>query len=193
MNNLSLNGLLIFLLLILAGCAPMVAVGVGTGAGTGAVVTEDRRTSGTFVEDEIIESKSNRRIKEQLGNKVHINITSFNRIVLLTGQVPDEAMKEQAERLVMTISNVRNIINELVIAEKSSLTSRSKDALITSRVKGRFLTSGKFQINHIKVVTENATVYLLGMVKREEADNAAEIASSTSSVLKVVKGFEYLD
>ncbi|GJL73297.1 MAG: hypothetical protein NMNS01_24960 [Nitrosomonas sp.] len=171
----------------------MVAAGVGTGAGTGAMVAEDRRTSGTFIEDETIESRSSRRIKEQLGNKVHINVTSFNRIVLLTGEVPEEAMKEQAERLVMTIQNVREIINEIAIAEKSSLTSRSKDALITSRVKGRFLTSGTFQINHIKVVTEDRTVYLLGMVKREEADNAAEIASSTSGVLKVVKAFEYLD
>ena len=105
MKNLSLNGLLILLLPILASCAPMVAVGVGAGAGTGAVVAEDRRTSGTFVEDETIESRSGRRIKEQLGNKVHINVTSFNRIVLLTGEVPDETMKEQAERLVMTIQS----------------------------------------------------------------------------------------
>lgn len=193
MKNLSLNGLFIFLLPILTSCAPMVAAGVGTGAGTGAMVAEDRRTSGTFIEDETIESRSSRRIKEQLGNKVHINVTSFNRIVLLTGEVPEEAMKVQAERLVMTIQNVREIINEIAIAEKSSLTSRSKDALITSRVKGRFLTSGTFQINHIKVVTEDRTVYLLGMVKRDEADNAAEIASSTSGVLKVVKAFEYLD
>jgi osmotically-inducible protein OsmY len=192
MKNLSLK-LLILLLPILASCAPMVAVGVGAGAGTGAVVAEDRRTSGTFVEDETIESRSGRRIKEQLGNKVHINVTSFNRIVLLTGEVPDETMKEQAERLVMTIQNVREIINEIAIAEKSTLTSRSNDALITSRVKGRFLTRGEFQINHIKVVTEDSTVYLLGMIKREEADNAAEIARSTSGVLKVVKAFEYLD
>ena len=193
MKNIYLNGLLAFLLPILASCAPMAAVGVTTGAGTGAVVSEDRRTSGMFVEDESIELKSNRRIKEQLGDNVHINVTSFNRIVLLTGEVPDEVMKEQAERFVMTIPNVRNIINEIAIAENSSLTSRSKDSLITSRVKGRFLTKGKFQINHIKVLTENGIVYLLGMVKHEEADNAAEIASATSGVLKVVKVFEYLD
>lgn len=193
MKNISLNGLLAFLLPILASCAPMAAVGVSTGAGTGAVVSEDRRTSGIFVEDESIELKSNKRIKEQLGNDVHINVTSFNRIVLLTGEVTEEVMKKQAERLIMTIPNVRNIINEIAIAENSSLTSRSKDSLITSRVKGRFLTSGKFQINHIKVVTENGIVYLLGMVKHEEADNAAEIARSTSGVLKVVKAFEYLN
>jgi len=193
MKNISLNGLLALLLPILASCAPMAAVGVSTGAGTTAVVSEDRRTSGIFVEDESIELKSNRRIKEQLGNKIHINVTSFNRIVLLTGEVPDEVMKKQAERFVMTIPNVRNIINEIAIAENSSLTSRSKDALITSRVKGRFLTKGKFQINYIKVVTENGVVYLLGMVLHEEADNAAEIASATSGVLKVVKAFEYLD
>ncbi len=193
MKYLSINWLLALLLPILVSCAPLVAVGVGAGAGTGAVVTEDRRTSGMFIEDEAIELKSNRRIKEQLGNDVRINSTSFNRVVLLTGQAPNEEMKEQAEKLVMSVQNVRKIVNEIAIAEKISLASRSKDALITSQVKGRFLTKGKFQINHIKVVTENSVVYLLGMVKRDEAENAAEIASSTSGVRKVVKAFEYLD
>lgn len=193
MKNLSINYLLVLLLPMLISCAPLVAVGVGAGAGTGAVVSEDRRTSGMFIEDEAIELKSNRRIKEQLGNDVRINSTSFNRVVLLTGEAPTETLKQQAEKLVMSVQNVRKIVNEIVIAEKSSLASRSKDTLITSQVKGRFLTKGKFQINHIKVVTENGVVYLLGMVKREEAENAAEIASSTSGVQKVVKVFEYLN
>lgn len=193
MKNLSINYLLVLLLPMLVSCAPLVAVGVGAGAGTGAVVSEDRRTSGMFIEDEAIELKSNRRIKEQLGNDVRINSTSFNRVVLLTGEAPTETLKQQAEKLVMSVQNVRKIVNEIVIAEKSSLASRSKDTLITSQVKGRFLTKGKFQINHIKVVTENGVVYLLGMVKREEAENAAEIASSTSGVQKVVKVFEYLN
>ncbi len=193
MKNLSINYLLVLLLPMLVSCAPLVAVGVGAGAGTGAVVSEDRRTSGMFIEDESIELKSNRRIKEQLGNNVRINSTSFNRVVLLTGEAPTETLKQQAEKLVMSVQNVRKIVNEIVIAEKSSLASRSKDTLITSQVKGRFLTKGKFQINHIKVVTENGVVYLLGMVKREEAENASEIASSTSGVQKVVKVFEYLN
>lgn len=185
--------LLIFILPFLPSCAPMVALGVGAGAGTGAIVAEDRRTSGTFIEDESIELKSERRIHEQLGKEVHINVTSFNRIVLLTGEAPTEALKEQAGRLVRSIENVRNIINEITIREKTSLASRSNDAFITSKVKSRFLGSDKFQINHIKIVTENSVVYLLGMVRHEEAESAVEIARSTSGVSKVVKVFEYID
>jgi len=184
---------LVFLLPFLTGCAPMVAVGVGTGAGTTAMVSEDRRTSGIFIEDESIELKSSRRIYEQLGNQLHVNVTSFNRIVLLTGEAPTEAIKEEAGRLVRSIENVRNIINEIPIGEKSTLGSLSKYTFITSKVKSRFLASGKFQINHVKIVTEKGVVFLLGMVKREEADNATEIASSTSGVSKVVRVFEYIN
>lgn len=188
------NGLLlIFLLPFLPSCAPMVALGVGAGAGTGAIVAEDRRTSGIFIEDESIELKSERRIYEQLGKQVHVNVTSFNRIVLLTGEAPNEVLKEEAGKLVRSIENVRNIINEITIGEKSSLSSRSNDTFITSKVKSRFLGSKKFQINHIKIVTENSVVYLLGMVRHEEAESAVEIARSTSGVSKVVKVFEYID
>ncbi|SER35944.1 Osmotically-inducible protein OsmY, contains BON domain [Nitrosomonas sp. Nm51] len=183
----------VLLLLPLTGCAPMVAVGVGAGAGTGAMVAEDRRTSGIFIEDESIELKSSKRLHEQFGNQANINVTSFNRIVLLTGEVPTENMKEEASRLIRSIENVRNVINEITIGEKSSLGSRSKDTFITSKVKSRFLASGEFQINHIKIVTEKGVVYLLGVVKRAEADNAVEIARSTSGVVKVVKVFEYLN
>lgn len=185
--------LMIFPLLLLTSCAPMVAVGVGAGAGTGAMVAEDRRTSGIFIEDESIELKGSKRLYEQFGNQAHINITSFNRIVLLTGEVPTETMKEEASRLIRSIENVRNVINEITIGEKSSLGSRSNDTFITSKVKSRFLASGKFQINHIKIITEKGVVFLLGVVKRAEADNATEIARSTSGVVKVVKVFEYLD
>ncbi len=184
--------LLLFLPFIV-GCVPMVAVGVGAGAGTGALVSEDRRTSGIFIEDESIELKSARRINQQLGNNVHINVTSFNRVVLLTGTAPDEAMKKEAEILVMSVDNVRHIINEVEIAEKKSLASRSNDTLITSKVKTRFIGVRGFQINHVKIVTENKTVYLMGMVRHAEADSAAEIASSTTGVEKVVRVFEYLD
>jgi len=184
---------LMFILPFTVSCAPMAAIGVGAGVGTSAAVAEDRRTSGIFIEDEAIELKSSRRLYEQLGNRANINITSFNRIVLLTGEVPDEAMKTEATRLVRSIANVRNVINEITIGEKSSLASRSNDTFITSKVKGRFLTSGKFQINHVKIITEKSVVFLLGVVKRAEADNATEIASSTSGVTRVVKVFEYLD
>ena len=184
--------LLLFLPFIV-GCVPMVAVGVGAGASTGALVSEDRRTSGIFIEDESIELKSARRINQQLGNNVNINVTSFNRVVLLTGTAPDEAMKKEAEVLVMSVDNVRHIINEVKIAEKKSLASRSNDTLITSKVKTRFIGVRGFQINHVKIVTENKIVYLMGMVRHAEADSAAEIASSTTGVEKVVRVFEYLD
>tara|TARA_R110002073_G_scaffold286245_1_gene450904 strand:+ start:397 stop:990 length:594 start_codon:yes stop_codon:yes gene_type:complete len=197
MKNLNINGLLFISLTLfipfLAGCVPLVAVGVGAGAGAGAVMAEDRRTSGVFIEDEAIELKSARRINEQLGDNIHINITSFNRNVLLTGEVPDEASKVTAERLVMSIQNVRNTINELAVSGISSLTSRSNDTLITSKVKARLINIEKFQINHVKVVTENGIVYLMGMVRQQEANDAAKIASSTAGVLKVIKVFEYLN
>lgn len=194
MKNTNRNRLLLALLLpALSGCEVLVATGIVTGVGTGLAVSEDRRTSGTFVEDEGIEIKSAKLIREKLGANVHVNVTSFNRNVLLTGEAPTEAMKKEVENLVMGISNVRNVTNEITVANVSTLISRSNDMLITTKVKGRFLDGGRFQINHVKVVTENGVVYLLGLVKRQEAESASEIASSTSGVLKVVKVFEYLD
>lgn len=194
MKNTNRNWLLLALLLpALSGCEVFVAAGIVTGVGTGLAVSEDRRTSGTFVEDEGIELKSAKHIREKLGANVQVNVTSFNRNVLLTGEAPTEAMKKEVENLVIGISNVRNVTNEISVANASSLISRSNDMLTTTKVKGRFLDSGRFQINHIKVVTENGAVYLLGLVKRQEAESASEIASSTSGVLKVVKVFEYLD
>lgn len=190
MKNVNQTWLLSLLLLtVLSGCVPIVATGVGVGVG----VLEDRRTSGAFVEDQGIELKAEKRINEKLRNDVHINVTSFNRNVLLTGEAPTEAMKKEVERLVISVENVHNVANEIAVAGISSFTSRSNDTLITSKVKARFLDAQKFQINHVKVVTESSVVYLLGLVKRKEADDAVEIARSTGGVSKVVKVFEYLD
>ena len=192
MKYLNQTWLALFLFFpFLVGCVPMFAV--GTAAGTGAYISEDRRTSGMFIEDEGIELKGSRRIYQQFGDKVHINITSYNRMVLLTGEAPTETIKADIEKLIMGVDNVRKIFNEIAVAGNTSLASRSNDTLITSKVKARFLTERKFQINHVKIVTENEVVYLLGVVTRQEADNAAEIASSTSGVKKVVKVFEYLN
>lgn len=195
MNNhfVSLLLLWIFALLMLSGCVPMVLTGVGVGAGTGALMVEDRRSSGIFIEDERIELKTSRRLNESLGDKIRANVTSYNRNVLLTGEAIDESTKKEAEKLAMSVENVLNVFNEISVAERSSLASRSNDALITSKVKTRFLNNGVFQVNHVKVVTTNNVVYLLGLVTREEADAAAQIASTTASVAKVVKVFEYLD
>ena len=192
MKHLNQTWLTLFLIFpFLVGCVPMLAV--GTAAGTGAYVSEDRRTSGMFIEDEGIELKGARRIYQQFGDQVHINITSYNRMVLLTGEAPTETIKADIEKLIMGVDNVRKIFNEIAVAGNTSLASRSNDTLITSKVKTRFLTARKFQINHVKIVTENEVVYLLGVVTLQEADNAAQIASSTSGVKKVVKVFEYLN
>ncbi len=175
----------------LVGCVPMFAI--GTAAGTGTYISEDRRTSGMFIEDEGIELKGSRRIHQQFGDNVHINVTSYNRMVLLSGEAPTETIKADIEKLMMGVDNVRKIFNEITIAGNTSLASRSNDALLTSKVKTRFLTERKFQINHVKIVTENEVVYLLGVVTRQEGDSAGQIASSTSGVKKVVKVFEYLN
>lgn len=185
--------ILILLLPALSGCVPLVVAGVGAGAGTGTLMSEDRRTSGMFIEDQAIELKTSRRINEQLGRDVRINVTSFNRNVLLTGEAPNESLKNEAEKLAMSIVNVRNVYNEIEISEKTALSARTNDSLITSKVKGRFLSHRKFQINYVKVVTENSVVYLLGVVTREEGGSAAQIASTTAGVKKVVKVFEYLN
>ncbi|WP_090882498.1 BON domain-containing protein [Nitrosovibrio sp. Nv6] len=189
------NGLLLLVLLfpLLSGCALLVAGGVASGVGAGVAVSQDRRTSGMFVEDEGIEIKSDRRIREKLGGSVNVNITSFNRNVLLTGEAQTEALKREVEKLVRGVENVRGVTNEIAVGGESSFASRSNDALITSKVKARFMDGGKFQVNHVKVVTEDAIVYLLGLVRVNEAESAVDIARSTGGVRKVVKVFEYLE
>src|SRR5688500_6378878 len=122
-----------------SGCALLVGTGVAAGVGTGVTMTQDRRSTGIFVEDEGIEQKSDRFISEKFGKKVHVNVTSFNRIVLLTGEVPSAETKREVERLIRKVGNVRGITNEITVGVLSPYTSRSKDALITSRVKGSFM------------------------------------------------------
>ena len=193
MFNRNLKWLLILLFPFISGCAVLVAAGVVSGVGAGAAVSQDRRTSGMFVEDEGIEFKGGRRISEKMGGDVNVNVTSFNRNVLLTGEAPTEGLKKEIGKLVTGVQNVRKVTNEIAIGDVSSFASRSNDALLTSKVKARFLDSGEFQVNHVKVVTEDAVVYLLGLVKVREGDSAVNIARSTSGVRKVVKVFEYLD
>ena len=180
---------LAFSVIHLQGCFPVIA----TGAGAGVLMAEDRRTSGTFIEDQSIELKASKRLEEKFKNTIHINITSYNRTILMTGEVLTEDTKQEAEKIVRAVPSVSNVINELVIGLGSSYTSRSNDSYLTSKVKVRFVDLGKFQVNHVKVVTENSVVYLLGMVTRKEADNAVDIARTTGGVQKVVKLFEYID
>lgn len=175
--------------LSLQGCFPVVATGVGTGV----LMAEDRRTSGTYVEDQGIEFKAANRIDEKFKDKTHINITSYNRNVLLTGEAPTDEIKNEIGNIVKAVTNVHNVVNEITVAAPTSLMSRSNDSYITSKIKTFFVDTNKFQANHVKVVTENGVVYLLGLVKHKEGDDAVEIASTTSGVTKVVKMFEYLD
>lgn len=173
----------------LQGCFPVVAAG----AGAGVLMAQDRRTSGAYVEDEAIEAKSFDRIGKQFKDSVHVNVTSFNRSALITGEVPNAEAKAQVERIVANILNVVKTHNELVIAGNSSLTARSNDALITSNVKLRFIGDKRFSANHIKVTTERGVVYLMGIVNRAEGRAAAEVASGSKGVSSVVELFEYVD
>ncbi len=179
----------IALMPVFTGCA---AVAIGGAAATGMLVAEDRRTVGTITEDQGIELKAASRIEEKVRD-AHINITSYNRAVLLTGEVPTEAAKADAERIARAVENVRSVFNELGVGANSSVQARTNDAVITSKVKARFVDGGKFSPVHVKVVTENSVVYLLGMVKRQEAAEATEIARTTGGVSKVVRVFDYLD
>jgi osmotically-inducible protein OsmY len=175
---------------LIQGCGALIA---GGAAATGVVLSQDRRTIGTLTEDEGIEIKSANRIGERFKDGVHVNVTSYNRMVLLTGEVPDAATRTEVERIAWSVQNVRGVHNELAVAGVSSLTVRSNDTLITSSVKGRLLDSHKLNPIHVKVVTENSIVYLLGLVTKQEAEVATEIARTTSGVQKVVRVFEFLN
>lgn len=172
----------------LSACAPLL---VG-----GAVVTgmsaADRRTTGSQIEDERIETRGGTRIREHLGERVHINITSYNRQVLLTGEVPSEQDKQLAEQVISRIENVRSITNELAVLGPSTLTQRSSDALVTGRVKANLIDARDLNASAFKVVTERGVVYLLGRVTAREADRATDIARRTSGVQKVVRLFELI-
>ncbi|MDP8567454.1 BON domain-containing protein [Methylophilus aquaticus] len=172
----------------LAGCFPAV---VG-GATAGGIMAADRRTSGIFVEDQGIELKVSKRLLSYMDNAAHVNVTSYNRVVLLTGEVPSEAQRTEAENLSREITNVREIHNALVVGAASSIGDRSNDAYTTTKVKTRFISENLFPANIVKVVTEANTVYLMGIVSEKEANDAVEIARNTEGVSKVVKVFEYI-
>ena len=170
----------------LTGCVPVAAVGVGAGA----LVFADSRPTETYIADEAIETRASNRINEKYGDKAHVNATSYNRAVLLTGEVPTEAARAEVEKIATGVPNVRAITNELVVAGVSSFGARSNDSYITSKVKARFIDANKFATNQVKVVTEAGAVYLLGIVTQRESDAAVEIARTTGGVQKVVRVFE---
>jgi len=171
----------------LSGCVPLV---VGAAVGGTALVATDRRSVGAQADDETIELKIANHIGTGYGDRVHVNVTSYNGIVLLTGEVPTPDIVASIGDVARTTAKVRVVHNEIVVAAASPLGSRSNDSYITSKVKTRFVEKNKFSATHVKVVTDRQVVYLMGLVKRDEADNAAQIASTTEGVLRVVKLFE---
>jgi len=172
----------------LQGCFPMVAAGF-TG---GVMASMDRRSVGTQTEDESIEWKASARVSEKLGDKGHVNFTSFNRKVLITGEVPTSEAKAEAETIVSGVTNVQGVYNELVVGPVSNYSNRSNDSFITSKVKSRSVDSGKFNPVHVKVVTEAGTAFLLGMVTQPEADSAINVARTTAGVKRVVNLLEII-
>ena len=172
----------------LQGCIPFVAAG----ATAGALATFDRRSLGTQTEDESIEWKASALVNEKLGDKSHINFTSYNRKVLLTGEVPTSEAKAEAERLVLSVNHVQSVYNELLVRPASSFSDRSNDSFITSKVKSRSVDSGKFNPVHVKVITEAGTVFLLGMVTQPEANSAIQVARTTAGAKTVVNLLEII-
>jgi len=172
---------------LVTSCVPVAVVG----AGTVAVMTDDRRTTGIYVEDENIEWKTYSRLSDARSRGAHINATSYNRKVLLTGEVATEDLKKEVGAIVTRIESVVEVVNELQVAGSSSLTARGNDGLITTNVKTRMINNKKFSPNHVKVLTEANVVYLMGIVSQEEGDAAAEVARTTQGVKSVVKVFEY--
>lgn len=175
---------------VIHGCA---AVVVG-GAATGIMMADDRRKTGVYLEDEEIELRAMDRLRGQFPEKtVSVSVTSYNHHVLLTGQVPDPDTKVRVQEAIRVIPNVARVFDETTVSGKTSLTSETNDASITAAVKTRLIRSNKVSSNHVKVVTEASVVYLMGLVTREEGEEAALIAASTKGATRVVKVFEYLN
>jgi len=166
----------------LQGCFGLALGGVTTGV----LAVVDRRSIGVQTDDQSIELKASARLSKDLKEKSHINFTSYNRRVLLSGEVPDETTKARVQEEVRRIENVERVWNELTIAGNSTLTSRSSDSYVTSKVKARFIDANQFHANHVKVVTEAGVVFLLGIVNQREADAAIQVARTTQGVRKVI-------
>jgi len=173
---------------MLSGCFPLVM----GGALMGTLVATDRRTSGAQLEDQGIELRAASRIRENLGERVHVNVNSYNRRVLVTGEVPNERDKQLVEQIVSRVENVTSVVNELAELGSATFTQRSSDVLVSSRVKAGFVDAKDLYANAFKVVAERGTVYLMGRVTQREADRATEITRTTSGVQKVVRVFDII-
>ncbi len=172
---------------LLAGCVPLVVGGAAVGT---AMMVSDRRTSGAQLEDEGIELRANNRIKDVIGDNGHVGVTSYNRIVLLTGEVPNEQIRARIADVVARIDNVKSVANETTVGVPSSIARRSGDSITTGRVKAALVDTRNIQSRAIKVVTEGGVTYLMGIVTQREADLAAEVTRNVPGVNKVVRVFQ---
>lgn len=171
------------------GCAPLLIGGAMVG---GVSVATDRRTSATQLEDETIEIKAGARVREQLGDKVHINVNSYNRVALITGEARNEADRAEVERIAAGVENVTRVINEVAVTMHSSLSGRSNDVVIKGKVKAQLIDARDLISNAFYVVVERGEVFLMGRVTEREADRATDIARQVSGVKKVVRAFEII-
>ena len=171
----------------LSACAPLL---IGGAIVSGSLLVTDRRSSGAQLDDQAIELKGANRLNETLRDRGRVSITSYNRQVLMTGDVPTDADKAAAEQAVAKIDNVRSIVNELAIGPGATLTARSNDTVISGKVKASFVDASDLHANAVKVVTERGVVYLMGRVTEREATRASEIARGVGGVTKVVRVFE---
>ncbi|HWI81413.1 BON domain-containing protein [Ramlibacter sp.] len=172
----------------LSACAPLV---IG-GAAVGAMMAFDRRTSGAQIEDEGIELRAASRLRDAFGDRAHINLTSYNRQVLLTGEVPSEQAKQQAEQIALKVDNVKGVVNELAVMPASSLAQRSTDTLVTGKVKASLVDDSSLSVAAFKVVTERGVVYLMGRVTQREAERATQLTRHIDGVQRVVRIFEII-
>ena len=176
---------------VIQGCIGVAAVGMGTGA----AVAQDRRTPGAYIDDGLIEQKVHAAIRgdDLLREQSHVNVTSFNGRVLLTGQAPGESLRSRIIRIARDTPKVRTVQNEITLGAPSSTASRTSDSWVTAKVKARMITDKALNAAHVKVVTENGAVYLMGLLTQEEADRATEIARRVAGVQRVVKVMEYIE
>lgn len=188
----SLNRTLIAAVLVSllgTGCAPLLIGGAMVG---GVTVATDRRTSGTQLEDETIEVKAGARLREQIGDKAHINVNSYNRVALITGEANSEETRARVEALVGGVENVQKVLNEVAIGPNSALSSRSNDVVIQGKIKAKLIDARDLISNAFYVVVERGNVYLMGRVTEREANRATEIARQISGVRKVIRAFEII-
>ena len=172
----------------LSACAPLVVGGMATGV----LVASDRRTSGIQLEDEGIELRAANRLRDTLGDRGHVNVTSFNRQVLLTGEVPSEQDKASIESAVGQVENVRSVLNEVVVSGNTTFSQRSNDTLVTGRVKAAIVDARDLTVHAFKFVTERGTVYIMGRVTQREANRVTDVVRSVQGVARVVRALEII-